>query len=117
MTAIDCLRYLAHEGRRCREHDVAEAICLLLPAMCRVLAIKPMDDFQSLEFHVSFREELARVNSIPLVEAACAGCGHAEALREDLFSPGPARGFCDICQREQTFQRSTTPQVAGSHGV
>lgn len=106
MSTTEALRYLAHEGRRCRDKDTAEAICLLLPAMCCVFAVKPMDDFQALEFHVAFREELARVKNIPLAEARCEQCGQAEAVRSDLFHDLRARTWCDFCQREMWFARN-----------
>lgn len=118
MNPTEALRYLAHEANRCRrgDRDTAEAICLLLPALCRVFNLKPLDDFAALEFHLALREELQRLESVPLVEAHCSGCGNAEAIRADLFAAGPARSFCDFCQRESAFDR-TTPAVALSPGA
>jgi hypothetical protein len=58
MTAEEAIRYLAHEARMCRDRDSAEALCLLLPAMTRLLRVPAMDDFEALDFTIRFREEL-----------------------------------------------------------
>lgn len=59
MIAEEALRYLAHEARRCRSRDQAEALCLLLPAMMRLLCLEPMDCFEALDFHVNMKHELS----------------------------------------------------------
>ena len=58
MIAEEALRYLAHEAKECRDRDQAEALCLLLPAMLKLLCLKPMDDFEALDFHAHFHAEL-----------------------------------------------------------
>src|SRR5712671_4271902 len=50
------LRFLAHEALRCRDRDTAEALCLLLPALLSELELKPMDQWEALEFHCQLRE-------------------------------------------------------------
>jgi hypothetical protein len=58
MIAEEAIRFLAHEAKRCRDKDSAEALCLWLPTMCRLMGLQPMDDFESLDFAVNAREEL-----------------------------------------------------------
>lgn len=58
MIAEEAIRYLAHQARRCRDRDTAEALCLLLPAMMQLLCLEPMDDFEAIEFQLSLRHEL-----------------------------------------------------------
>ena len=68
MIAEDAIRYLAHEAGRCRDHDTAEAICLLLPAMCQLLCVQPMDVYEAMDFHIRLREEIRdQVNPEPVV--------------------------------------------------
>ena len=54
----DALRYLAHEARMCREHDAHEALCLLLPALMRLLQLPAMDDYDALAFRVELHDAL-----------------------------------------------------------
>lgn len=58
MIAEEAIRFLAHEARTCRDRDQAEAICLLLPSMLRLLCVQPMDDFEAHAFAFQLREEL-----------------------------------------------------------
>jgi hypothetical protein len=58
MIAEEAIRYLAHEASRCRDRDAHEALCLLLPAMCRLLCVQPMDDFESIGFQLQLKAEL-----------------------------------------------------------
>lgn len=58
MIAEEAIRFLAHEAKRCRDKDAAEAICLWLPTMCKLLCLQPMDDFEALDFGVQARAEL-----------------------------------------------------------
>lgn len=58
MIPEEALRYLAHEAARCRDRDTAESICLLLPAMLRLMCAKPMDPFEALSFQLQLRQEL-----------------------------------------------------------
>ena len=58
MTPADALRYLAHEARLCREHDAHEALCLLLPALMRLLQLPAMDDYDALAFRVELHDAL-----------------------------------------------------------
>jgi hypothetical protein len=56
--AEEAIRFLAHEARQCRDRDAAEAICLLLPTICRLLCVEPMDDYQALAYRLQMRHEL-----------------------------------------------------------
>ena len=58
MTPADALRYLDHEARLCREHDAHEALCLLLPALMRMLQLRAMDDYEALAFRVELHDAL-----------------------------------------------------------
>ena len=58
MDAKDALRYVASQARRCRDRDSHEALCLLLPSICKVLDLEPMTSFEALDFWVNFRDEL-----------------------------------------------------------
>ena len=51
MNTSDALRYLDHEAKECRDRDMHEALCLLLPAMLRVLELEPMNDLEAIAFH------------------------------------------------------------------
>jgi hypothetical protein len=52
----DALRFAAFEAARCRDIDTHEALCLLFPALMRVLDLPPMDDLEAR----AFRERLKR---------------------------------------------------------
>ena len=58
MIAEDAIRFLAHQARRCRDRDTAEAICLLLPAMMQLLYLEPMDDVDAAYFGHEIKREL-----------------------------------------------------------
>ena len=58
MTPADALRYLDHEARLCREHDAHEALCLLLPALMRLLELPAMDDYEALSFRVELHDAI-----------------------------------------------------------
>lgn len=74
MTPADALRYLDHEARLCREHDAHEALCLLLPALMRLLELHAMDDYEALAFRVELHDALneastpSRTHSAPFSE-------------------------------------------------
>lgn len=66
MIAEDAIRFLAHEARVCRDRDTAEALCLLLPAMCQLLCLQPMDPYEAIAYRLRMREELReQVNPDP----------------------------------------------------
>jgi hypothetical protein len=66
--AEEAIRFLAHEAAVCRDRDCAEAICLLLPSLCQLLYLKPMDDYEALECRIRLREELReQVNPEPVL--------------------------------------------------
>lgn len=58
MNASDAIRYLAHEAKLCRDRDGHEAFCLLLPGLCKVLDLRPADDFEALDFQKQFHDAL-----------------------------------------------------------
>ena len=60
ITTGDALRFVAHQADLCRDRDAAEALCLLLPSLMRVLAIEGMNDFEAR----AFRERLRRALKI-----------------------------------------------------
>jgi hypothetical protein len=61
MTPPEALRFLHHEALTCRDHDAHEALCLLLPALLKVMELSPMDDFEALAFRVELREALLQL--------------------------------------------------------
>ena len=58
MTPADALRYLDHEARVCRDHDAHEALCLLLPALLKVMDLSSMDDYDALAFRIELHKVL-----------------------------------------------------------
>jgi len=58
MTAENALRFAANQARRCRDRDSAESLCLLFPALLKVLKLEPMDDLQALDFRLELRAAL-----------------------------------------------------------
>lgn len=106
MTATDALRFLAHEARQCRDRDAHEALCLLLPALCKVTALKPADDFAALALQQQFHDELRRLQGSPIVQCQCEGCRTWESLPEVSFKASIAAAhWCDVCAGEKWFTR------------
>jgi hypothetical protein len=64
MKPSDALRFLDHEALSCREHDAHEALCLLLPALLKVMELPPMDDFEALAFRIELRNALVNASSL-----------------------------------------------------
>jgi hypothetical protein len=58
MTPAEALRFLHHEALVCRDHDAHEALCLLLPALIKVMELGPMDDLEALAFRMELRDLL-----------------------------------------------------------
>ena len=65
MTTKDAIRFLAHEAKDCRDKDTSEALCLLLPAMLRVLSLDRMDDVEAAAFRHGFKRDLAALADRP----------------------------------------------------
>ena len=65
MTPADALRYLDHEARLCRDHDAHEALCLLLPALLRVMELSAMDDYDALSFRMELHKALVQAGASP----------------------------------------------------
>jgi hypothetical protein len=59
MTAQDSIRFLNHQAAECRGRDAGEALCLLLPAIMRILDLDPMDDVEAAAFYYGFKRDLA----------------------------------------------------------
>jgi len=64
MTPADAMRFLDHEAVLCRDRDAHEALCLLLPALLRVLELSPMDDYEALAFRIEFHNALLRTGTV-----------------------------------------------------
>jgi hypothetical protein len=60
MTSEDALRFLAHEAQRCRDRDMHEALCLLLPAIVKSLNLPPMDAADAIAFAQWLHRDLRR---------------------------------------------------------
>ena len=58
MNAADALRYLDNQARRCRDRDSHEALCLLIPALLKVLNLEPMDNLAALDFQYDLKAAL-----------------------------------------------------------
>jgi len=63
MTSADALRYLNHEARLCRDRDAHEALCLLLPALLKVMELSPMDDYEALAFRIELHKALTEIRT------------------------------------------------------
>ena len=59
MTAEQALRFVAYEACWCRDRDAHEALCLLFPAVLRVLSLKPMDGREAEAFRRELKQSLA----------------------------------------------------------
>jgi hypothetical protein len=59
MTPEDAIRYLDHQAKECRGRDASEALCLLLPALLRILELERMEDAEALAFQYGFKRDLA----------------------------------------------------------
>ena len=58
ITPDQALRYLAYRAAECRNHDMHEALCLLPPALLRVLSLEPMDYHEAAAFQSLVRHTL-----------------------------------------------------------
>lgn len=58
MSPEDALRFLDHEALLCRNRDAHEALCLLLPALLRVMELPPMDHYEALAFRIELHKAL-----------------------------------------------------------
>ena len=62
---MEALRFLDHEAALCRDRDAHEALCLLLPALLKVLELTPMDHYQALAFRIEFHNALVHAQPLP----------------------------------------------------
>jgi len=65
MTPADALRYLDHEARLCRDHDAHEALCLLLPALLKVMKLPAMNDYEALVFRLDLHDSPNESPTVP----------------------------------------------------
>jgi hypothetical protein len=59
MTPEDAIRFLDHQAKECRGKDASEALCLLLPAMMKIMRLARMDDVEARAFRHGFKRDLA----------------------------------------------------------
>ena len=64
MTPADAMRFLDHEAVLCRDRDAHEALCLLLPALLKVMELPPMDDYDALAFRIELHNALLRTRTV-----------------------------------------------------
>ncbi len=62
MTSERAIRFLAHEASACRDRDAHEALCLLLPALMRVLDLEPMEDSEARAVAFELKQDLIGLN-------------------------------------------------------
>jgi hypothetical protein len=65
MTPEDAIRFLDREAAQCRGRDAGEALCLLLPAMMKIMGLDRMSDLEALAFKYGFRRDLDRLPGRP----------------------------------------------------
>jgi hypothetical protein len=58
MTTDNAIRFLHFEAAKCRDRDSCEALCLLMPALLRVMELQPMENVEAAAFRHQFRQEL-----------------------------------------------------------
>ena len=95
MTTEDAIRFLDHQARLCRGRDACEALCLLLPAMMRIMDLDRMEDVEALAFRLRFRGELSalpdRLAAVPAQDMRTDGPddseGHPAVARRSGRSP------------------------------
>ena len=64
MTAERAIRFLEHEARACRSRDAHEALCLLVPALVRLLDLSRMDDAEAAAVRYQVKQELSELNDL-----------------------------------------------------
>lgn len=62
MNSQDALRFLEYEAAWCRSKEEHEALCLLLPALARVLGLSTMGDGEAMAFRKELREEVKNLS-------------------------------------------------------
>ncbi len=78
MTAQNALRFLGHEAERCHRlsqandteaRDAHTMLCLLLPALLKVLDLEAMDRYEAMAFerdlHTALRERIEQEQQVP----------------------------------------------------
>ena len=65
MIPEDALRFLEHEAVLCRDRASHEALCLLLPALLKVMELAPMDDHEALAFRIELHNALEQARNVP----------------------------------------------------
>jgi hypothetical protein len=112
MTKEDAIRYLDHQAAQCRGRDACEALCLLLPALMRILELEPMDDLEARAVHYGIKLDLAALdNSGEAGKQGGKGGRQNRHYDNPLPRPGPSgMGYADRSSHE------TTQNPKGSRG-
>jgi len=58
LTADNAIRFLHTEAAKCRDRDACEALCLLMPALLRILELEPMEDVEAAAFRYRLKQEI-----------------------------------------------------------
>ena len=61
MTPHNAIRFLHFEAAKCRDRDSHEALCLLLPALLKLLELDAMEDVEAAAFRYEFKIKLQEV--------------------------------------------------------
>ena len=64
MMPADALRFLEHEALLCRDRDAHEALCLLLPALLKMMELTPMNDHEALAFRIELHKALSQAQAV-----------------------------------------------------
>jgi len=72
MTTDNAIRFLHFEAEKCRDRDACEALCLLMPALLRLLQLEPMQDVEAAAFRFQFKQELLALPFEDETDRACA---------------------------------------------
>ncbi|HYG23383.1 MAG TPA: hypothetical protein VEH04_11420 [Verrucomicrobiae bacterium] len=54
----EAIRFLDDQAKLCRDRDDHEALCLLLPALMKVLQLAPMNGYEAADFRRRFKQQL-----------------------------------------------------------
>jgi hypothetical protein len=67
VTTANAIRFLHSEAGKCRDRDACEALCLLLPAMLKVLGLEAMEDVEAAAFRYELKQ---RIHALPQFQDA-----------------------------------------------
>ncbi len=72
VTTDNAIRFLHFEAAKCRDRDACEALCLLMPALLRLLHLDPMENVEAAAFRFQFKQELLDLPFEDETDRACA---------------------------------------------